>query len=229
LAKIKELHSESKAGLEQLREEVSYLVGEIDNKCIQIAQLQNQIEELKKPRLFVGISEPALAGNKISNYYYTAYKYHFDCINWEETDTGYKILFGIRTNPGLTDKEVFVGNCQEQLAALTNSLHGTLPSFDFNRQNSTATLMVQLRPAIKKTTIEKLETDINKIWISSDKFESYVKNFERVRVTAGSTGGKSPTGAVRFCEVLKIRVLNHLFRGAIAAENVFLLRIRRLN
>ncbi|WP_375492407.1 hypothetical protein [uncultured Nostoc sp.] len=27
-----------------------------------------------------------------------------------------------------------------------------------------------------------------------------------------------PTGAMRFCEVLKIRVLNHLFRGAIAAK-----------
>ncbi|QFS51167.1 hypothetical protein [Nostoc sphaeroides] len=28
----------------------------------------------------------------------------------------------------------------------------------------------------------------------------------------------SPTGAMRFCEVLKIRVLNHLFSGAIAAK-----------
>lgn len=36
-------------------------------------------------------------------------------------------------------------------------------------------------------------------------------------------------GAARFCEVLKFRVLNHLFRGAIAAENVFLLRIKQFN
>ncbi|AUB44781.1 hypothetical protein COO91_11028 (plasmid) [Nostoc flagelliforme CCNUN1] len=27
-----------------------------------------------------------------------------------------------------------------------------------------------------------------------------------------------PRGAMRFCEVLKIRVLNHVFRGAIAAK-----------
>ncbi|AUB44528.1 Site-specific DNA-cytosine methylase (plasmid) [Nostoc flagelliforme CCNUN1] len=31
-------------------------------------------------------------------------------------------------------------------------------------------------------------------------------------------GGKVPTGAMRFCEVLTIWVLNHLFRGAIAAK-----------
>jgi predicted RNA-binding Zn-ribbon protein involved in translation (DUF1610 family) len=54
-------------------------------------------------------------------------------------------------------------------------------------------LTVQTRQAVKKTTIEKLETDISKIWIPSNKFEHYVKNFERIRVTAGSTGGKSPT------------------------------------
>ena len=36
--------------------------------------------------------------------------------------------------------------------------------------------------------------------------------------TLDAGGGNDELGAMRFCEVLKIRVLNHLFRAAIAAK-----------
>ena len=51
-------------------------------------------------------------------------------------------------------------------------------------------MKVVLRPAVKK---DNSKADIDKIWVPASKFESYVKNWERVRITAGSTGGKSPT------------------------------------
>jgi hypothetical protein len=49
---------------------------------------------------------------------------------------------------------------------------------------------VTWKPQPKKDTAK---SDIDAIWIPATKFESYVKRWERIRVTAGSTGGKSPT------------------------------------
>lgn len=157
-----------------------------------LQKLEDELTELRKPLQMYGSSTYAVAANSISGWYYSKYGYILDAITWEEIETGYKLLFAIRRNPGLTDKEVEADNSLEQVSAFTNALHGTTPKFEFNRQNSTVTLTVQLRRVVKTST-EKLEADVNKIWVPSSKFESYVRKFERVRITAGSTGGKSPT------------------------------------
>lgn len=169
-----------------------------------IDALEKELAELRKPLQLFGDSTYARAANSISGWYYSKYQYLLDAINWDEIETGFKILFSIRRNPGLTEKELYTDNSREQLAAFTNALHGTLPEFEFNRQNSTVTLTVQLR-RVTKTSIEKLETDICKIWVPASKFESYVKKFERVRITAGSTGGKSPTAKNLALAIMKTR------------------------
>lgn len=155
-----------------------------------VAKLESELTEARKPLQFYGESTYANAGNAISGYYFKRYQYALDAINWEETETGYQMIFAVRRNPGLSASELYADNSREQLASFTNALAGTLPEFEFNYQNCSVVLTVQLRRAVKR---EVVKGDIDKIWIPASKFEATVKRWERVRITAGSTGGKSPT------------------------------------
>ncbi len=115
-----------------------------------------------------------------------------DAMVWTETETGYALTFATgRNKTYLTADMLEDKDNLPQLAGLTNALQE--PKFTPNYQTGLMTLEVVTRKATKKLPIEKLEADVNKIWVSADKFESFVKKFERIRVTAGSTGGKSPT------------------------------------
>jgi len=174
----------------------------LEQKNLMIDDLNKQVDELQKPLLATGKSDYAQVANRIAMYYFETYGYKLDVINWTENETGYSVLYATRRNPGLTDEELLPHNTQEQLAAFTNALQGTLPSFTFNYQHSTVTLDVTLRKPIKK---DSSKDDIDKIWIPVSKFESYVKNWERVRITAGSTGGKSPTAKNLALAIMKQR------------------------
>lgn len=167
-----------------------------------VAKLQAELAEAKKPLEFYGESTYANAGNAISAYYLKRYQYALDAIQWEETESGYRLIFAVRRNPGLTATELYADNSREQLASFTNALVGTLPEFEFNYQNCSVVLNVQLRRSVKKETAK---SDIDKIWIPSTKFETTVKKWERVRITAGSTGGKSPTAKNLALAILKSR------------------------
>jgi len=135
--------------LEEMRGQVFDLIAQIEQLSLEKLTLKHQLDEAKKPQQFYGGSTIAVAGNKISHYYYKK-GYKLDCITWEETTTGYTITYGIRDNPALTEKEIFTDNSREQLAAYSNALHGTLPTLIFNYQNCTLTLTVQLRSTPKK-------------------------------------------------------------------------------
>jgi predicted RNA-binding Zn-ribbon protein involved in translation (DUF1610 family) len=174
----------------------------LEERNLVIDDLRKQNDELQKPLLATGKSDYAQIANRIALYYWENYGYRLDVIHWTENETGYSILFATRRNPGLTDDELLPHNTQEQLAAFTNALQGTLPSFTFNYQHSTVTLDVILRKSPKKDTSKD---DVDKLWIPVSKFESYVKNWERVRITAGSTGGKSPTAKNLALAIMKQR------------------------
>jgi hypothetical protein len=159
-----------------------------------IEQLQAELEQLRKPWQFTGTIDYARAGNSIINFYYSAYGYWLDAMGWQETEVGYILTFATNRNKTyLTADMLHDKDNREQLAGLTNSLENHLPLFKPNYQSGLMILEITTRKASKKAPIEKLEDDVNKIWIPATKFESYVRNFERVRITAGSTGGKSPT------------------------------------
>uniref|UniRef100_A0A0C1QLD6 Uncharacterized protein n=1 Tax=Tolypothrix bouteillei VB521301 TaxID=1479485 RepID=A0A0C1QLD6_9CYAN len=189
------IHAQLLDLLEQRNLVINDLTNEIEN-------LLHENKELQKPLLAIGTSDYALAANRIANYYHENYGYKLDVINWQENETGYTILFATRRNPGLTESELLPHNTLEQLAAFTNALQGTFPKFTFNYQHSTVMLEVTLRKPVKK---EQAKGDIDKIWIPVDRFESYVKNWERVRITAGSTGGKSPTAKNLALAIMKSR------------------------
>lgn len=174
----------------------------LEQKNLMIDDLNKQVDELQKPLLATGKSDYAQVANRVAMYYFETYGYKLDVISWTENETGYSILYATRRNPGLTDEELLPHNTQEQLAAFTNSLLGTLPKFTFNYQHSTVTLDVTLRKPVKK---DASKDDIDKLWIPVSKFESYIKNWERIRITAGSTGGKSPTAKNLALAIMKQR------------------------
>jgi InsA N-terminal domain len=174
----------------------------LEERNLVIDDLRKQNDELQKPLLATGKSDYAQIANRIALYYWENYGYRLDVIQWSEHETGYSILFATRRNPGLTEDELLPHNTREQLAAFTNALQGTLPKFCFNYQHSTITLDVTLRKPVKRDTSKD---DIDKLWIPATKFENYVKNWERVRITAGSTGGKSPTAKNLALAIMKSR------------------------
>lgn len=186
----------NKASFEELKEQVADLLDEIDAKNLEIHDLKNEVRKLNLPRHFYGSSNIPLAGNDIINYYYEKYGYRLDGMNWEESETGYKLLFSIRRNPGIGKKELEADNSIEQLAAFTNALHKTLPEFDFNYQHCLLTLSVQLRKVVKpELTPDDIfrECDV----IRADKFGSTIKRYHidktgkpTLRVMSATGGGK---------------------------------------
>ncbi len=183
---------ENSQGLQELKDEVNTFINQLDDKNIEIAKLQQEIIELQKPYQFFGGGNIPLNANKVSLYYYKKYGYKFDAVNWEETPTGYKIIYGIRSNPALTEKEIFADNSREQIAAYTNCLHGTLPDFDFNRQNCTAVLTVTLRAIAKKVaTPEELAIEIKNQLRPSDSLIDFVRNAYHIGMWGETGTGKT--------------------------------------
>jgi hypothetical protein len=161
-------------------------------------QLQNaltELEETKKPFEFSGASSFANMANSVSAYYYKRYQFLLDALHWEETDTGLKVIYSIRRNPGLVESEISADNSLEQTAAFCNALHGTLPKWEFNRQFSQLILTVVHRRTVK------LKNELPRGVRTTDKFLQTVKNWRRVRITGGSESGKSPTAENLVCAI----------------------------
>ncbi|BDA76593.1 hypothetical protein CAL7716_107590 (plasmid) [Calothrix sp. PCC 7716] len=166
-----------------------------------IQQLQEELEQLRKPWTFTGSIDYAVAGNAIINFYYSAYKYVLDAMGWTETETGYTLTFATQRNKiYLTADMLHDKDNREQLAGLTNAL--TLPTFTPNYQSGLMVLEVNTRKPVKKQPQEK---DISKLWITADKFEKTVSKWTRVRITGGSESGKSPTAENLAVAILKNR------------------------
>jgi hypothetical protein len=161
-------------------------------------QLQNaltELEETKKPFEFSGASSFANMANSVSAYYYKRYQFLLDALHWEETDTGLKVIYSIRRNPGLIESEISADNSLEQTAAFCNALHGTEPKWEFNRQFSQLILTVVHRRTVK------LKNELPRGVRTADKFLQTVKNWRRVRITGGSESGKSPTAENLVCAI----------------------------
>jgi len=157
-----------------------------------LQKLETELEELRKPLQLFGDSTYARAANSISNWYYSKYGYILDAITWEEIETGYKLLFSIRRNPGLLESDLYSDNSREQLAAFTNALYKTLPEFDFNRQNSTVTLTVQLRPKVKKVVSpEEFTQNVRDELQPPDRLIDFVKDAYHVGLWAETGSGKT--------------------------------------
>lgn len=155
-----------------------------------------RLEETKKPLQFSGASSFAMMANSVSMYYFNRYQFLLDALHWEETETGFKVIYSLRRNPGLIESEIEADNSLEQCAAFCNALHGTEPKWEFNRQFS------QLSLSVTHRRIVKLKNELPRGVRTADKFVSTVKNWRRVRITGGSESGKSPTAENLVCAIL---------------------------
>ncbi|MCC5611080.1 hypothetical protein LC612_31095 [Nostoc sp. CHAB 5834] len=76
----------------------------------------------------------------------------------------------------------------ERLQQLCHTLSPVKFGWDTKKGQITAWLHLAKQP-----TKQIIESDINKIWKSADKFSTIVKDWSRIRLTGGSESGKSPT------------------------------------
>jgi hypothetical protein len=171
-------------------------VQQLEISRFELQEALAKLDECKKPLQFSGASSFANMANSVSSYYYTRYQFLLDALHWEETETGFKVIYSIRRNPGLVESEISADNSLEQTAAFCNALHGTEPKWEFNRQFSQLSLTV-----IHRRTI-KLKNELPRGVRTADKFVSTVKNWRRVRITGGSESGKSPTAENIVCAIL---------------------------
>lgn len=171
-------------------------VQQLEVSRFELQEALAKLDECKKPLQFSGASSFATMANSVSTYYYNRYQLLLDALHWEETETGFKVIYSIRRNPGLVESEISADNSLEQTAAFCNALHGTEPKWEFNRQFSQLSLTV-----IHRRTA-KLKNELPRGVKTADKFLATVKNWRRVRITGGSESGKSPTAENLVCAIL---------------------------
>jgi len=173
-------------------------VQQLEVSRFELQDALTRLEEVKKPLPFTGASSFAQMANAVSSYYYSRYGLLLDGLHWEETDTGFKVVYSIRRNPGLVETEISTDNSIEQTAAFCNALHGTEPKWEFNRQFSQLALTVVHRRLVKPKT-DEMPRGVR----TGDKFMQTVRAWRRVRVTGGSESGKSPTAENIICAILR--------------------------
>ena len=162
---------------------------ELETLQNQILSLNGKLQDLSKPLQFVGTSESARVGNSIINYYHTKLGLTLDAIDYKATEQGYSLMFHLSRNNRFIDTATLNDSSNpDKIKELSGSLN--TPKFVQSERSNYVSLDIELRKPAKKETSKD---DVNAIWISKDKFESFTKKWERVRITAGSTGGKSPT------------------------------------
>ena len=170
------------------------------NLVINELQQQNEVLQghLENPFEMYGGSKYADNANKIARYYNDLLKgKKLDCLDWEETELGYKLIFSVRRNPSITLNELKENESLEQIAYLAQALDGTIPEFTIHSHNATVSLSVQTRRKIqaKPKTIEDIFRENNVI--RADNFCSTVAKYHinksgkpTLRVMSATGGGK---------------------------------------
>ncbi len=168
----------------------------------EIIRLKEELAIVTKPLTFPGLSPQSIAGNAIINYYHKI-GYCLDAIDWESTETGYKLLFHVGRNGS---KSVFAehlndGENPEKIKeAVTNALN--TPKFSHNMRGGHMVLEIQTSYPQKK---KQSESDISRMVGSSEEFIKYIiSNPIRYRLIADPGKGKTPTTAVMLSEILKV-------------------------
>jgi predicted RNA-binding Zn-ribbon protein involved in translation (DUF1610 family) len=173
----------------------------LEQRNLVIDDLQKQNETLSKvvdfPFEMYGGSKYAENANKIARYYGQLLGKKLDCLDWQETELGYRLIFSVRRNPSVTLNQLKQNESLEQIAYLAQALDGTTPEFTILTHNATISLDVQTRRAIKKAlpTIEDTFRECGVI--RADLFGATVAKYHidktgkpTLRVMSATGGGK---------------------------------------
>lgn len=159
---------------------------QIEALQIEILNLQRQLEQASKPHRFPAAVEQSRVGNAIIDYYYRT-GIVLDAIDWQDTETGYTLLFHIgRNGDRFISSDILNANDAPQKLKEVSAAINT-PELKSNARGGHMALEVQTRRAPKKPV------DVSKLAKSADSFLSVVSRWRRVRITGGSDAGKSPT------------------------------------
>lgn len=174
--------------LSEMRGQVFDLIAQIERLSLEKVALKDEISRLNQPqiwRLAQGSNE-LTKGNLIIQYFWSkGIKLDRAFTTGDVYES--KIFYHTDNNPRtLIFKEL--NEHSEALQQLCLTLKPVTFDWDADKGLMVASLTWKARE--KKDTTK---SDIDSIWICAAKFETYVKRWERVRITAGSTGGKSPT------------------------------------
>lgn len=186
--------------LDEMREQISDLLDRIDLGNLKIAKLTEEIAELKKPHKFIGLTDQAIVGNAVCDYYFRQ-GYTLDAAEWESTDTGYKLFFYRDRNSRYVDlDELNDGNHPDKIKDAAQSLNR--PEFKQGVRSNRIYFDIQKALPVKKTLSE---SDINLMVGSSGEFTKYIVSHPiRYRLIADPGVGKTPTTAVMISEILKM-------------------------
>lgn len=191
--------NENQNSLDEMRSQVGDLLNQLDAEHIKIAQLNQQIIELKKPlKWSLAQSRELQIGNLIIEYFWQTGIY-LDRTHSQGDVYSVNLFFQIdRNSRAIAAKEL--NEHSEALQTYCRVLKPVVFAWDGDIALMCAEVVLKDRP--KKDTTKD---EIDSIWIPAKKFENYVKRWERVRITAGSTGGKSPTAKNLALAIMKQR------------------------
>ncbi|MBU7587023.1 MAG: hypothetical protein KAF91_29930 [Nostoc sp. TH1S01] len=187
---FKSIVDEGMSQAEQIEELQKHLLG-----------LQKKLEQASKPHRFPAAVEQSRVGNAIIDYYYRA-AITLDAIDWDDSETGYKLMFHVgRNGSRFISADILNANdAPQKLKEVSGAIN--TPEFKLNTRGGHMVLDIQTRHPKKKDVSRE---EIDALWIPAKKFESYVRRWERVRITSGSTGGKSPTAKNLALAIMKSR------------------------
>ncbi|MGM3308904.1 IS1/IS1595 family N-terminal zinc-binding domain-containing protein [Anabaena sp. WFMT] len=165
-------------------------VTEIQQLQNEVINLQAKLKDLGKPLQFVGTSEAARVGNSVVNYYHLKLGITLDALDFNSTETGYKLLFHLSRNNRFIDTATLNdGNNSDKIKELSGSLNS--PKFSQSERSNYVSLDIELRkPEKKQATIE----DIRRLIEPSAKFGEVVSRYHEskptLRVMTRTGGGK---------------------------------------
>jgi predicted RNA-binding Zn-ribbon protein involved in translation (DUF1610 family) len=176
-------------------------VEQIEELQKNILWLQGRLEESSKSHQFPTLVEQARVGNAIIDYYYRT-SICLDAIDWDDTENGYKLMFHVGRNGSrfISTDMLNANDAPQKLKEVSGAIN--TPEFKHNTRGGHVFLEIQTRHPKKK---DNSKDEIDKLWIPASRFEKVVKSWERIRITAGSTGGKSPTAKNLALAILKSR------------------------
>ncbi|MEM7556699.1 MAG: hypothetical protein AAF378_21895, partial [Cyanobacteria bacterium P01_A01_bin.84] len=177
------------SNLGELRNDVNDLIGQIDEKNLEIANLKAEINQNRKPlKWTLANSRELEIGNMIIDYFWKDGTGYYLDRSFMETD-GYesKIYFQIDRNP----RQIVESELNERSEELQQFCRVLKPiTFKYSGSKGLMVATVTLK---EKPKSETSENTIRRICKPHDLFKAAVGGYERWRVTGGSQAGKSPT------------------------------------
>lgn len=202
--------SQQVENLNNLRENVTDLINQIDEKNLEIANLKSEINQNRKPlKWTLANSRELEIGNMIIDYFWKEGTGYYLDRSFMETD-GYesKIYFQIDRNPRQI-VETELNERSEELQQFCRVLKPITFKYSGSKGLMVATVTLKEKPKADPLT------DISRICKPNEMFKAVVAGYERWRVTGGSQAGKSPTAqfiadaiTVYSSKEVKVRLFN---------------------